>query len=54
MLTGEPEPLHKTHITQNNQNHGPVPFVVKDSLVENGEGQAIVAAVGTMTRSGKA
>jgi len=46
--------MHKAHITPINENHGPVPFVLKSSLVETGEGKALVCAVGKQTRSGRA
>lgn len=53
-LTGEPEPLHKSHVTADNFSSNPVPFVLASTLAETGEGRALVAAVGRNTRAGRA
>lgn len=53
-LTGETEAMHKLHLTQDNYSHNPCPFVLQSTLVETGQGTAIVAAVGDLTCAGKA
>jgi Ca2+-transporting ATPase len=53
-LTGETEPMHKSHVTQENYSQNPCPFVLQSTLVESGQGKAIVCAVGDLTCAGKA
>lgn len=53
-VTGEPEGLHKEHVTAENYPHNPDPFLLQNTLVEKGTATAIVLAVGHETRSGKA
>jgi len=53
-LTGEPDALHKSGVTEANYNDNPCPFVLHNTLVENGQCTALVAAVGHRTRSGRA
>lgn len=48
-LTGETEAMHKLQLTQDNYSHNPCPFVLQSTLVETGQGTAIVAAVGDLT-----
>lgn len=53
-LTGEPEGLHKSHVTAENYHTNPDPFLLQNTLVEKGNARAIVLAVGHQTRSGRA
>mmetsp|Transcript_6400 Transcript_6400/g.5706 ORF Transcript_6400/g.5706 Transcript_6400/m.5706 type:complete len:393 (+) Transcript_6400:652-1830(+) len=53
-LTGEPEQLEKTPLTDNNFEHNPVPFLLAKTLIVSGQGVALILAVGTNTRSGMA
>jgi Ca2+-transporting ATPase len=53
-LTGETETLHKSHVTPENYSHNPVPFLLQSSLVDGGDGKAIVCAVGEHTTAGQA
>lgn len=52
-ISGEPENLPKSHVTQENYSSNPVPFVLQSTLAEAGEAKAIVCAVGERTQSGK-
>ena len=52
--TGEPEQVDKTHITESNYVHNPNPFLLAKTLVVQGQGTALVCAVGSNTRSGMA
>lgn len=49
--TGESE-AYKEHLMVSNQNKSPVPILLKDGLVSQGDGRALVLAVGPNTRSG--
>lgn len=53
-LTGETEPVHKSHVTQDNYSSNPCPFILQTTLIETGQGKAIVLAVGDLTCAGKA
>lgn len=53
-LTGETETMHKSHVTQDNYSHNPCPFILQSTLVESGQGKALVVAVGELTCAGKA
>ena len=53
-LTGEPESMHKSALTEDNLNHGADPFIFSQTLITQGQGLAVVCAVGTKTRSGRA
>lgn len=53
-LTGEPEALHKDAVTAENYKDNVNPFILQNTLVETGQATAIVCAVGTKTRSGRA
>lgn len=52
-MTGEPDALRKSHVTDQNFDQNPNPFVLKGSLVEEGQGVGLVAAVGPNTRAGQ-
>jgi magnesium-transporting ATPase (P-type) len=52
-MTGEPDARKKVELTAENYNHMPCPFVLKSSLIETGNGKAIVIAVGPLTQIGK-
>jgi P-type E1-E2 ATPase len=53
-MTGEPEQVEKSAVTQKNFEHNPSPFLLGNTLVVSGSGSAIVCAVGVNTRSGMA
>jgi P-type Ca2+ transporter type 2C len=53
-LTGETENVHKSQVTTSNYSHNPSPFILQSTLVETGEGRALVCAVGDHTQAGKA
>ena len=53
-LTGEPEAMTKETLTNENYRFNPCPFLLQGSLVENGQGKAVVLAVGDNTNQGKA
>ena len=53
-MTGEPEQVEKAAITEQNFEHNPNPFLLGKTLVESGQGLAIICAVGVHTRSGMA
>jgi magnesium-transporting ATPase (P-type) len=53
-LTGEPEQVEKHHVTESTYQHNPNPFLLAKTLVVQGQGIALVCAVGTNTRSGMA
>ena len=48
-LTGETDCSHKSHVTPENYDHNPQPFILQSTLVETGEGRALVCAVGEHT-----
>jgi len=53
-MTGEPENMIKSHVTDANYESNPDPFLLGKSLIVNGMGTAIICAVGVNTRSGMA
>lgn len=53
-MTGEPDDLHKTHITEDNYNSNPNYCLLQSTMILNGEGTALVLAVGKETRAGRA
>jgi magnesium-transporting ATPase (P-type) len=53
-MTGEPEQVEKAALTADNVEHNAIPFLIAKTLVESGQGMAIVCAVGAHTRSGMA
>jgi magnesium-transporting ATPase (P-type) len=53
-LTGEPDMLHKFAVDQHNVESCPNNLMLAKTLVSNGEGTALVCAVGVNTFSGKA
>jgi len=53
-MTGEPEQVEKAAVNESNFEHNPNPFLLAKTLVESGQGVALVCAVGVNTRSGMA
>lgn len=53
-MTGEPEQVEKSSVTESNYQHNPNPFLLAKTLIASGEGSALVCAVGVHTRSGMA
>jgi len=53
-MTGEPEQVEKAPVNESNVEHNPNPFLLAKTLVESGQGLALICAVGTHTRSGMA
>ena len=53
-LTGEPDELKKFHITDENYDYNPNPFMLRSTLCVSGLGHALVVAVGDRTLSGRA
>lgn len=53
-MTGEPEQMEKSAVTEDNVDHSPNPFLLANTLVASGQGVALVCAVGSHTRSGLA
>lgn len=53
-LTGEPDELKKFHVTEENYDFNPNPFMLRSTLCVSGEGRALVVAVGDKTLSGRA
>jgi magnesium-transporting ATPase (P-type) len=53
-MTGEPEQVEKSHVTEKNYEHNPSPFLLGNTLIVSGSGLALVCAVGVNTRSGMA
>ena len=53
-MTGEPDDLHKTHITEDNYDSNPNYCLLQSTMILNGEGTALVLAVGKETRAGRA
>jgi len=53
-LTGEPDQVEKNAVTETTFHHNVSPFLLAKSLVVQGQGVAIVCAVGSNTRSGMA
>ena len=52
-LTGEPEAIQKEAVTMENYANNPNPFLLQTTLVAEGEGYAVVVAVGTNTFVGR-
>lgn len=52
-MTGEPDARKKIQLTSENINQMPCPFILKSSLIETGNGKALVCAVGELTQIGK-
>lgn len=53
-MTGEPEEMDKSHVTDENYESNPDPFLLGKSLVTSGMGTAMVLCVGVNSRSGMA
>lgn len=53
-MTGEPDQLEKSAVTEENYENNPDPFLIGKTLVCNGMGTAMVCCVGTNSRSGMA
>ena len=53
-MTGEPEQVEKSTVTDQNYVHNPCPFLLGKTLIVSGQGLALVAAVGANSRSGMA
>ena len=53
-MTGEPEQMDKSIVTEANYMHNPCPFMLGKTLVVSGQGLALVTSVGANTRSGMA
>jgi magnesium-transporting ATPase (P-type) len=53
-MTGEPDAIEKQAVNESNFSSGPNPFLLGNTLIEQGSGLAIVCAVGVNTRSGMA
>ena len=53
-MTGEPEQIEKNHVTADNYDSNPNPFLIGKTLIVSGQGTALVCAVGRHTRSGMA
>ena len=48
-LTGEPEQVEKSAVTEDNYLYNPNPFLFAKTLVQTGAGLAIICAVGVST-----
>lgn len=53
-MTGEPDASEKQAVDEKSYHLNPNPFLLAKTLVEVGQGKALVCAVGTHTRSGMA
>ena len=53
-LTGEPEQVEKSDVTEQTVMYNPNPFLLANTLVASGSGVAIICAVGENSRSGQA
>jgi P-type E1-E2 ATPase len=53
-MTGEPDQMEKSNVTDHNYEHNPDPFLLGKTLVAQGQGTAMVCCVGTNSRSGQA
>ena len=53
-MTGEPEASEKAAVDENNYKSNPNPFLLAKTLIESGQGKALVCSVGANTRSGMA
>jgi magnesium-transporting ATPase (P-type) len=53
-ITGESEHIKKTPLSDKPATHGPPnPFLLADSMVEMGKGEAVVCCVGINTQTGE-
>lgn len=53
-MTGEPDDLHKSHVTEANYASNPNFCLLQSTMVLNGEGRGLILAVGSLTRAGMA
>ena len=53
-MTGEPEASEKAAVDESNYKSNPNPFLLAKTLIESGQGKALVCSVGANTRSGMA
>ena len=53
-MTGEPDQMEKSNVTEQNYEHNPDPFLLGKTLICQGQGTALVCCVGTNSRSGMA
>ena len=53
-MTGEPDQMEKSTVTQANYQHNPDPFLLGKTLICQGMGTALICAVGVNSRSGMA
>lgn len=53
-MTGEPDHMEKTAITEENYENNADPFLIGKTLVVNGMGTALVCCIGANSRSGMA
>lgn len=53
-LTGEPEQVEKSAVTEDNYTSNPNPFLLGKTLIVSGTGTAMICAVGCNSRSGMA
>ena len=53
-MTGEPDQMEKSAVTESNYEYNPDPFLLGKTLVAQGQGTAMVCCVGANSRSGQA
>jgi P-type E1-E2 ATPase len=53
-MTGEPDQMEKSAVTESNYEFNPDPFLLGKTLVAQGQGTAMVCCVGVNSRSGQA
>jgi P-type E1-E2 ATPase len=53
-MTGEPDQMEKSAVTESNYEYNPDPFLLGKTLVAQGQGTAMVCCVGVNSRSGQA
>jgi P-type E1-E2 ATPase len=53
-MTGEPDQMEKSNVTEQNYEHNPDPFLLGKTLVSSGQGNAMVCCIGINSRSGQA
>jgi P-type Ca2+ transporter type 2B len=53
-MTGEPDQMEKSTVTQENYEHNPDPFLLGKTLICQGQGTAMICCVGVNSRSGMA
>jgi len=53
-MTGEPDQMEKSSVTESNYEFNPDPFLLGKTLVAQGQGTAMVCCVGVNSRSGQA